>query len=1101
MRLVNRKAELRTVLARVEAAMAGQGGAVLLAGEAGIGKSRLALEIARLARERGLPVLVGRCPEDEGAPSYWPWIEILRSWFEQHEDVRVRPELRHAVAHVAGIVPEVRDLVPDLPVPTSSDSAVARFRLFDSVGSILRARGRQSGLMLVLEDLHRADTPTLLLLRFLAPTFSDAGLLALLTYRDTEVEPATPVCEAIADLGTQPHVTVLPLQRFSLADVGKLVTAATGRTPAPDLVSRIFETTEGNPLFVCEVARFVGVPHATSEAPPNVSALPVAVEGMIAKRLSHLPEHCRRVLTVAATIGREFPLLLLEEVAQESRERVQAMLDVATRAHVVLPVLGEVGRYRFAHILVRRVLYERLSSADRAELHERIGLVLEAVRFGGDADPRSIAHHLLQAARITGRVERALEYAARAGERALASFAYEDAVELYQTALQLLALRDGVTKSVRRCELLIGLAEAQRRASDVDGAKTTARQAATHAMELGDGELLAQAALAYGRLGHVYGQHEPFEIALLERALRVLAADDSSLRARLLARLATELPVMDPIARKADLSEAGVRIARRVGDEATLADTLLSWHSAAWTPDNLDERLAAATEIMQLAQRCADPERVGRGRHFLIADLLEQGEFLAAYREMGRQQALFEELHHPLFHWHVTLYETLRATLDGRFGDAEQCAVRGLELGLGVSTDAMLTCQTQITAVRIEQGRLGEQLEFARAAANELQLPIGHIVSALCHVALGQEAEARRILGRFATTQFADIPRDMTWLTAMSFLAEVVSALADVRTASHLYEALSPFGNRFAFVGPGTLGAPSVWLPLGLLAGTLERWEEAEVHLAAALHAHERVGARVWVARTELACARMLLARSGVRDEARARSFARQALATAGPLGMATVARGARAVLKAASRGGRTARASTPVGATTPAAHVFRREGDYWTVAFDGSVCRLKASAGLDHLSQLLRNPGREFLALELVHLRAGETFCDEPSGATPVFDGRARAAYRHRIKELRSEIDDAESRCDGARAEAARRELEQLAQVIAGGLGLGGRARRLGSANERARVNVTRTIKQAMRTITLHLPPLGQHLAATLRTGTFCVYRPDPRVLVDWQS
>src|SRR5262249_25035520 len=119
-RLVNRKAELRTILAHVEAAMAGQGGAVLLAGEAGIGKSRLALEIARLARERGLPVLVGRCPEDEGAPSYWPWTEILRSWFEQHEDVRVRPELRHAAAHVAGIVPEVRDLVPDLPVPTSS---------------------------------------------------------------------------------------------------------------------------------------------------------------------------------------------------------------------------------------------------------------------------------------------------------------------------------------------------------------------------------------------------------------------------------------------------------------------------------------------------------------------------------------------------------------------------------------------------------------------------------------------------------------------------------------------------------------------------------------------------------------------------------------------------------------------------------------------------------------------------------------------------------------------------------------------------------------------------------------------------------------------
>lgn len=789
-RLVNRQVELQTLLAGLHGAEAGRGGAVLLAGEAGIGKSRLALELVRRARACELSVLIGRCREDEGAPAYWPWIEIVRSWLGQ--GWLERPELRHAAAHVAAIVPELRDVIPDLPCPEPSESAMARFRLFDGIASLLRVGGQQRGTLLVLEDIHRADTPTLLLLRFLGPTLSDAAILTLLTYRYTEVEPGTAVYDAIADLTAQPHVKELRLQRFPLDHVDELITASTGQTLARGVVSRIFQTTEGNPLFVCEVARlFAGGHREASGAPENVTVLPAAVEGVIAKRLSRLPEGCRRVLAVAAVIGREFTLPILEEVAQESRERLLALLAVAGGAHVVLPTPDGFDRYRFTHALIRDVLHRRLSTTERAELHERVGLALY---------------------------------------------------------------------------------------------------------------------------------------------------------------------------------------------------------------------------------------------------------------------------------------------------------------------------QGQIATIRSAQGRFGELLEIASAVTDERQLPGGQVVVALCHAELGQDAEARRIVERLAASQFTGIPRDVTWLVLMCMLGEVCSMLGEVSIANRLYAMLSPFAGRFSFFGPSTAGMGAVSVQLGLLAATLGRWQEAEDHLTAALQAHERVGARVWIVRTELAYARMLLSRAGDGDAARARTHATRALASARALGMAMVGRGARAVLRALPGQGRIARRRSaaslpgdPVGETAPGAHIYRREGDYWTIAFDGSVCRLKSSAGLEHLSQLLRNPGREFLALELAYLRAGEPF-RSGAHAMPVFDAKAKAAYRHRIDALRSEI-DAEARGDDSGAENARQELEQLAHMVASALGLGGRTRRLGSANERARVNVTRTLKQVVRTIAQHLPALGKHLGATLRTGTFCVYRPDPRIPVDWRT
>ena len=386
---------------------------------------------------------------------------------------------------------------------------------------------------------------------------------------------------------------------------------------------------------------------------------------------------------------------------------------------------------------------------------------------------------------------------------------------------------------------------------------------------------------------------------------------------------------------------------------------------------------------------------------------------------------------------------------------------------------------------------------------------------ALTDADLGDEAAARRSLQHLAD-KLIRRPRDGLWPSAMAVAALAAARLHEPVAAGQLYTALVPYRTQVivsAIPHPVVcLGSASFYL--GLLATVTSSWTEAGDHFEAAIAVHQRLGASALLARTRYEYARMLLARGQATDGRRAAELLDQALATAGTLGMAGLAEEIRTL-----RLGEASRAETGAGAAAPAAagNLFRQEGEYWTVCYDGVVVRLKDAKGLHHLARLLAHPGQELHVIDL-EAAAGQAAPTAPVSARSraghgelavrpdlgdageLLDATAKAAYKARLEELRTELEEAEDLNDPARAAKARAELEFLTDELARAVGLGGRDRRAASHAERARLNATRAIRTAMANLDRANPALGRHLSSTIRTGRYCSYTPDPRVPITWE-
>src|SRR5829696_4757614 len=324
--LIGRERELAALRACLDAALAGRGGGALLAGEPGIGKTRLAEETAAIARERGARVLWGRTYEGEGAPAYWPWIEVLRGLLRGADDEGARALLGAHAAEAAQLLPELRRLLPNLSEPAELEPAEARFRLFDAVASMLTAAARDQPLLLVLDDLHWADEPSLMLLDFVARSLTEAPLMLVATYRDAGLQRGNPLARVLGDLGRRPGVTTLMLAGLDAAGVARMVESVSGAAPTDRLVSTLAGETEGNPLFLGEMVRLLAADgrlrldvtpgDGAPDEPGTATAVPHTVRAVIGRRLDHLSTECGSVLAVAAVAGRDFDLPVLERVAE-----------------------------------------------------------------------------------------------------------------------------------------------------------------------------------------------------------------------------------------------------------------------------------------------------------------------------------------------------------------------------------------------------------------------------------------------------------------------------------------------------------------------------------------------------------------------------------------------------------------------------------------------------------------------------------------------------------------------------------------------------------------------------------------------------------------
>ena len=896
---VGRGPELGELVSGLEAALAGRGTLFLVSGEPGIGKSRLAEELIGRARARGARVLVGRCWEAGGAPAYWPWMQTLRQYVRASDAGAVRSQLGAGGADLAPILPELRQQFPDLPEPPALDSEGARFRLFAATAGFLRNASEDRPLVLVLDDLHAADAPSLLLLRFLARELSSTRVLVVGAYREVDPTPGQPLTDMLAEVAREPVARRLTLGGLSEREVVEYVGLAGSEFASQELVTTLHEQTAGNPLFVGEIVRLLSVEGIRSDSAAEVRlVIPQSVRDVIARRLTHLSEECNRVLVLACVIGREFALDVLARVAGVSEDELLDVLDEAMGARIVSDVPGARGCLRFAHVLIRDTLYDGLTTARRLRLHRQVVAALE--RLYGQEPGRHLAqlgHHSIAG----GDFHKGLRYARRAGDWGMALLAHEEAAHLYETALEAFDM-GGLSDEEARCELLLLLGEAKARAGDSPAAKDAFVEAAGIARRVGLSCELARAAAGYGgRVVWARAGNDDRLVPLLEEGLAALGDGDVELRARLLARLAGALRDDPERGRRDRLSSEAVELARHSGDLAALAYALDGRAAAIVAPDTVAEGLALGTELCQVAGRSGDPERVVSAHMWRIIAQLLVGDVRGAEMDLAPASRIAQDLRQPAPLWEVCGAQAMLALAAGTLDEADTLGCEAFELGERTQPEAAIPVH------RLQRYTLADfhgSLEEVEPAICDLvaEYPARRVflcVLACLHARLGRPREAKRAVDDLARDRFSALPFDQEWLYGMSLLAETSALLGDADSAVVLYGLLAPWASFNAVdVAEGMRG--SVARYLGMLAATMESWDDAELQFEEALAMNEQMGASPWLAHTRHDYAGMLLARGHPGDRERALELAGRALEDYRSSGMTAYTPEARARLERA---------------------------------------------------------------------------------------------------------------------------------------------------------------------------------------------------------
>lgn len=1018
---VGRARELGVMLGSLHSAVVGQGSVVLVAGEPGVGKTRLVEEVAK--RHDGA-VVWATCSHGATAPAFWPWLQVLRACTGEA-----------TMAALGGI--DVRPL-PETWPQSDAASDRSRFRLFEGVTSILAAAARESPLVVVLDDLQWADEASIRLLQFIGGEVRRLPLLVVGTYRDTDLEPSHPLGEAVADLARSgPHLTIGGLGQDELV---ALVRSIVG--PSDDIDEQLGAVlhvqTGGNPFFARELARLLDADGRLASGQLRGRELvPGGVRAVVGRRLARLPQATYDLLSWAALVGTTFDVALLAAAADCDPRDVLVGLDPAIVARVVAPV--DVGRFGFVHDLVREALEYSSGAAERAARHRALGAALAAT--AGDDVERiaSVAGHLVAGA-VGGDVDEAVRWAVRAAERAGAVLAYEDAAAWYDRALntkRMLAAGDA-----EEISLLLALGSARLDAGRLPAARDAFVAAAELARARGDSEQLAAAALGLGAGlgGFEISLFDQVQIDLLEEALGALPAEDTSLRAWVLARLSMALAFVGNSNRRSELADEAISTARRVGDDVALAHALAGWCDVFSGPDDVDRRLAAAQEVIALATASGQRPLELLGRRLRIVALMERGKLIDADLEVDAFERVADVLRQPFYRWYVPLWRSTLAMTGGRFEDAARWTDEAERLGeLAHSENAEILVAVQRFVRLRHEGHFPDAAEVVTrllADVPDIGAPGSLEWSLLVrNVICGETDVAHRRADRLASEGLRAPRADSEWLVNLAQLADASVALQHHGLATAVYNAMEPYAELFVVEGIGAAVCGVAAHYLALTAGVLGRDGEAARFASLAEELHRAAG--VFVPPPPL------------------RPAAEIAL-----------------------------EASPDVAA-------FRMEGGIWALVYGGTTVRLRDSKGLRDLAVLLRSPGTAVHVMELTGAPVAATAAD--------LDATAIAAYRRRLLDIEEDLADADADHDTYRSENLRIEQEFLIAELTGAIGLGGRVRRSGDPTERARKAVTARIRDSIARITKVHPRLGRHLANAVRTGTWCSYEPEQPVR--WES
>jgi class 3 adenylate cyclase/tetratricopeptide (TPR) repeat protein len=840
---------------------------VLLAGEPGVGKTRLATEIAVHAHSRGGVVLLGTCDEDLAVP-YQPFVEAVGHLVTVCPEGELRGALAERGGELTRLLPELPRRVSSLPPPQGGDPETERYLLFSAVVDLLAKVSSWRPIVLLLDDLHWATKPTLLLLKHLIRSGQPISLLVVGTYRDSDIGRGHPLTELLAELRRESGVERVTLRGLSDDEAVAMMEALAGHGLEGHelaLAHAVHAEADGSPFFMRELLRhFFEAGDLIQEGERwsfrgELTEVPDSVREVIGHRLSRLPESLEDLLTLGAVIGREFDVAVLAPLTGLHPTAVLEGLATARQAALVREVKGSPGRFTFVHALIRHTIYDELGPARRVELHRRVAETVESLE--GDGTYLSdLAHHWLAAtptvAVRVGDVAKATRYAEQAGRRAMASLAYEEAVHHLEGALR--AARQ-VGDNGQICEVLIVLGEAQRCAGD-PAHRETLLEAGRLALDHGDVDRAARAALAnqramFSRLGFVDRER----VAALQAALAAIP-EATPVRARLLASLATELHFEGEGHRLAPAREA-VDIARQADDPATLAEALSALWLAAWGSSADDLRGPAAAELNRIAGRLGDRTLEFNAGVAMFLTATGQGDSERARDGLSICMRIAEALGQPVLRWRVAYLNEHWAMVAGRLDDVEHWSAEAQRLGdVAGQPDTLPFARAPLGSTRLLQGRAREALELVTPVVERFPgAPVFLGMQAWAMSELGQVDEARAVVdGLRQPGRFANVPADYMRLIVLSVLSRACYGIRDPAMAGELYDLLIPF--RSAMVSMQGVWLGPVTHDLGLLATTLGRYDEAGRFFAHAVEVQDGIGARATVVHTRLQWARMLLA-------------------------------------------------------------------------------------------------------------------------------------------------------------------------------------------------------------------------------------------------
>jgi tetratricopeptide (TPR) repeat protein len=956
----------------------------------------------------------------------------------------------------------------------SSDHREARVVLFDAVTRTLRRRSAGQPLVIVMEDIHAADLPSLLLLRYFADWVTDSRVTMVVTCRTADANVSAESEPILAELKARTHEKVL-LSGLDVGEVKNLVTLRTGKNPGPELAQALCRDTGGNPLFIEQVVR----ESTESGVAWSATALPQSIQQMFSRRFARLPANVQAVLGALAVIGVDAPTSLLQLALGSARTDVISAIEAARREGLMVAAPFAPEHHAFPHALMREAIYALLDPDERARLHLATA---ESIQRSTRGDAGQIARHL----HAGGEIERAAEFAVIAGDRAMQTLAFENAVSHYNRALA----SSAVLESGRGHDVRLALAHALLGSGRTAEAREAFAEIAGAARDRSISRILAEAAVGFSKTSE-FAARDSAAIEWLRAAEVATRGQEDSLRVRVLGNFAMQLWT-DPAAyeQRRTAGQEALQLARRIGNLNEEGFALSALLLATWELSNVGERQILTEELGRLVDRSAAPDLRVESLRWRINSSLERGQIDDVNEAVHAYTALAEELRRPQLRYNAAVRRTMLAFMAGNVALLPSAIAEVAALGRAagdVQAPAIVGGYQFILAHELEDR---DGLTRGAAVLESLARRVGssYVRSqyGMSLVWTGKLEHARAEFEWFARANFDNIAPDMNQLAALINLANACAALGDASRASVLYERLLPYEPLHATLGAGySLGAVA-WA-LGRLARTAGEVDKARAHFEAAISRHELMGARRYLAEARADLAALLLEEG--RETARADEMLATSAAEAKALGSTYLLR---VVGEAAERRNRSL--GRKVEPPSSNRGTFRRDGDAWAVGLGGRVFRVKHSRGMTYLAELLRT-SQEISAVEL----ASDSAALLSGGVGPLLDARAKSAYRERIAALREELSSAQEAADRARTLLYRAEIEAIEDEMASAHGLGGRDRSTGSTNERARAAVTLAIHRAIRAIGRHDPVLSQHLRQAVRTGAFCAYSPDPFAAVEW--